>query len=580
MADRFSNTSQVSNEVQRQFLRRTPIKLKQFSRLLSDMVEEKVDPLRVKALVSQVNKTREACILQGYDSTAKLLNKLGKQLVLKDESLGSQKPLLKRLSTRLMEHSEKLELGVKPQKQELSHSSPSSPSSDLVADQHTETEQEISEKESIPFFLDGGKLIFVMDDQLVESLGGIDSNETPVFCNQLKSLGIDCIQTDSLENALRQSDAEGISAILASLSLAEDGEVLDDEAIEIPKKPLIFIADEDNQANRAKAIRNGATGFIVKPISFTSICEELEKINQSNTFNHRRILVMEDSKAQAKYYQKVLAKGAFEVLVINDPSVLLEALRGFDPECVLMDMQMPGSSGVELTQIIRQLPRYAHLPVIFLSAEESQAKKNQALLSGGTAFIVKPVQKDQLMFMCDLYSNRYRELKPQIEVNPDTHLPYSDKFRQIIAMEAARASRTPVSMALAVIHFDEWEDLVASAHFSFINSATQQLALMLSQRLRKTDIVGQLEGGRIGVILTSGKQSDWMEVMQAIQQAFSELDFQLEEESKLITLSVGLSPLNSNYNAHQWIERSLSAQIQASEKGLSEIFWVGSDDNS
>ncbi|MDQ7049880.1 MAG: hypothetical protein Q9M92_10195 [Enterobacterales bacterium] len=64
---------QITHAVQRQFLRRTPIKLKQFARLIDDMIEQKVDELRIKALLSQVTKTREVCLTQGYDSTARCL---------------------------------------------------------------------------------------------------------------------------------------------------------------------------------------------------------------------------------------------------------------------------------------------------------------------------------------------------------------------------------------------------------------------------------------------------------------------------------------------------------------------------
>ena len=560
MTDRFSDQTQVSNEVHRQFLRRTPIKLKQFARLLTDMIDKQVDPLRVKALYSQVNKTREACIVQGFDSTARLLNKLSKQLSMNDESMVSQKPLLKRLSSRLLEHSEKLELGVKPEKQAQV---PSQDSVELPSEPLQETPIEDENAVPFQFYFDKGRLVFIDDKQLFEDLGGLESDGSPKICDQLESLGIECRINSSLQGAIEEVNSENSGIIFASLALAEDKDVLDDEAVELPLTPLIFVADEDNQENRAKAIRNGAAGFIVKPISISTICEQLESLYHYQEDSPRRVLVMEDSKAQAKYYQKVLSKGHFDVLVINDPSVLLEALRGFDPECVLMDMQMPGSSGIELTQMIRQLSRYAHLPIIFLSAEESQTKKNQALMSGGTAFIVKPVQKDQLMFMAELYSQKFRQLVPQIDTNPETNLPYSFKFKQMITIEAARASRSPSSIVLATLQLDAWEELVSSAHFSFINSVTQQLTLLLSQRLRKTDIIGHLDGGRLGVIMTSGKQSDWIEIMQNIQQSFSELTFSIDDEKKAMTFSVGLSALESNFNAHQWKERSQKALEQA-----------------
>jgi len=582
MTNRFTDSNQISHEVQRQFLRRTPIKLKQFARLLTDMVEQQVEPLRIKALLSQATKTREACILQGYDSTARLLNKLTKQLSMKYDSVDSQKPLLKRLSKRLIEHSEKLELGVKPQKAESTQLVTPNTSDDSLSQ-----EVEIEEDESIPFglYTDKGKLIFVSNDNSVNEIATSTADGEPRIdseldiCSQFELMGLECSVNNSLEAALEEAKQDEGSIVIAPLELAEPLNVLDDAAVEQIDPPLIFISDEDNQENRAKAIRNRATGFIVKPVSISTIYEQIERLYHPQADSPRRVLVMEDSKAQARYYQKVLSKGHFETLVINDPNVLLEALRGFDPECILMDMQMPSSSGIELTQMIRQLPRYVHLPIIFLSAEESKAKQNQALMSGGTAFIVKPVQKEQLMFMANLYTQRFRELAPQIEVNPDTNLPYSDKFKQIIAIETARMSRTPSSIALAVIHLDDWEELAANAHFSFINSAIKQLALLLNQRLRKTDIIGHLDGGKVGVILTSGKKADWMTIMQKVQNQFSELVFHLQQQDNPMTVCIGLTALESNYNAHQWLERTLNTQNAATQEGPSSIKWADLDES-
>jgi len=567
MVDRQTKENSIPHEVQRQFLRRTPIKLKQFARLLSDMVANKVDALRVKALLSQVTKTREACITQEFESTARLLNQLIKQLSMGEESVESQKPLLKRLSKRLLQHSEKLELGVKPQKEKVEpdvievSESLDDPSSDQL-----DAEPEIDPSTAFGIYIDKGQLIFV-------DTSNNDDSEQRKLCQQFESLGLECSVVSDLQAALSKANAETGSIVVADLSLTESKKVLADEQIEVAKTPLIFVADEDNQENRAQSIRNGGTGFIVEPVSISTLCEQIERLYDLHADTPKRILVMEDSKAQARYYEKVLNKGHFEIKVVNDPSLLLETLRGFDPETILMDMQMPDSSGIELTQMIRQMPRYAHLPIIFLSAEENMRKQNQALMSGGTAFIVKPVQKEQLMFMANLYTQRFRDLNPQIDVNPDTSLPYSPQFKQIIAIETARQTRSPASLALAIIHLDESENLESSANFSFINSAIQQLALLLKKRLRKTDIIGHLEGGKLGVILTSGKPQDWLEIMQTVQHQFANLPFHLQHRDKSMTVSIGLSELTSNYNAHQWLERSSKALDKAIESGSSSLEW-------
>jgi len=558
--------SPVSNEVNQQFLRRTPIKLRQFSRLLDDMLTQKIDPLRVKALLSQVNKTREACLAQNFDTTARLLNQIFKHLSLSDDALESQKPLLKRFSAKLQEHSEKLELGVRPQKEVVQEP----PETDTQkADQGSSAPGEsLSQEDSVDqtleeqgIYLDKGVIIFV-------------SGSGARFLNmgqQFQSLGVDVFHANNIAQAKQHAVDNPGSIIVAPLKFAETTQQLGDEEIESSRIPLIYTADEDSQADRLLALRSGGTGYLVEPVSISGLLELIERQYDIHADSPYRILVMEDSKAQARYYEKVLMKGHFDIRVVNDPAVLLEALRGFDPETVLMDMQMPGCSGIELTRLIRQMPRYAYLPIIFLSAEENQRKQNQALLSGGTSFIVKPVEKQQLMFLADLYCRRYRELNPQIESNPDTGLVYSPQFKNRLSVEASRLSRSTGTAALAVLELDEAENLIKSASFSLLNVAITQLALLLKKRLRKSDIMGHLETGQLGVILTTGNKADWTGIMDEIRLQFAELPFHSSHQDKPLTISIGMSMLQTSSDAHNWLAQSLQELSKAKSEDGDQI---------
>lgn len=557
--------SQITNEVNQQFLRRTPVKLRQFSRLLNDMLTQDIDPLRVKALFSQVNKTRDACVAQDFESTAKLLNQLLKQLSLNEDALETQKPLLKRLSRKLEEHSQKLELGVRPAKApKPTVSTPAEPVVETPQPVTTEVADQIVAEDSVDetleaqgIYLDKGVIIFV-------------SKSGERFANlqqQFETLGIEVHTSNNISEARQYAlDHQG-SVIVAPLKLADHNEQLSDEDAEHKRIPLIFTAEEDSQEERLLALRSGGTGFMVEPISLTSLIEHIESQYDIHADTPYRILVMEDSKAQARYYEKVLSKGHFDVRIVNDPRVLLEALRGFDPETVLMDMQMPTCSGIELTRIIRQMPRFAYLPIIFLSAEENIRKQNQALLSGGTSFIVKPVQKEQLKFLAELYCRRYRDLNPHIGENPDTGLIHSASFKQKISVEAARTSRNGHSLALSIIQLDQTGDLIGGANFSLINVAVQQLALLLKKRLRKTDIIGHLETGQLGVILTTGKKQDWVSIMDEIRVQFRELPFHLKHHDNPLSVSIGVSAMSTDWDAHRWFESTLSSLKQAVADG-------------
>jgi diguanylate cyclase (GGDEF)-like protein len=588
---------QVTSEVNQQFLRRTPVKLRQFSRLLNDMLTEKIDPLRVKALLSQVNKTRESCAAQGFESTSKLLNQLYKQLSMSDESLDTQKPLLKRLAQKIQEHSAKLELGTRPQKAESTEVKSEDISTEQVKTLDTEDqkqtdaltpheaqlapvaakpemiEEEIDEDDSIDrsleeqgIYLDKGVIIFVSQE----------GERYQVMSKQFQSLGIDIHHTDQLSKARQHAIDNPGSIIVAPLKFGEKNEQLEDDEIETNRIPLIFTADEDDQEDRLLALRNGGTGYLVEPVSVSGLLELIERQYDLHADSPYRVLVMEDSKSQAKFYDKALSKGHFEVRLVSNPAVFMEALRGFDPEIVLMDMQMPGCSGIELTRIIRQMPRYAHLPIIFLSAEESLRKQNQALLSGGTSFIVKPAKKEQLLFLVELYSRRYRDINPQIDINPDTGLSFCPQFKQKIAIEASRMSRNNCNAALAIIQLDEIDIMISNTNFSLINVAIQQLSLILKQRLRKTDIVGHLETGQLGVVLTTGKRQDWSKILDAIRLHFSELPFHLQHQDKELTISIGVASLSTNADAHNWFERASKHLDRAIEVGGDQTI-TGSD---
>lgn len=570
--------TQISNEVNQQFIRRTPVKLRQFSRLLNDMLTQNIEPLRVKALFSQVNKTREACLTQNFDTTAKLLNQLQKQLSLSEEALETQKPLLKRLSAKLQEHSEKLELGVKPEKKPIDEPEELAVSDEPIVEiesieeavaNEVSANQDLSDVETSVdesleqqgIYLDKGVVIFVSET----------TEQFSVLTDQFKSLGIDVHQTDNLEAARQYALEHQGSVMVAPIGFAAFNEQLADEDTENKRIPLIYTASEDNQQQRLQALRSGGTGFLIEPISLTGLMDLIERQYDIHADSPYRILIMEDSKAQARYYEKVLAKGHFDIRIVNDPRVLLDALRGFEPEVVLMDMQMPTCSGIELTRIIRQMAPFAYLPIIFLSAEENTEKQNQALLSGGTSFIVKPVNKDQLSFMAELYAKRYRELNPQIGENPDTGLMYNKVFKQRIAIEAARASRSSSNMSLAIVQIDQIEELIKSANFSMINVAIQQLSLLLKKRLRKTDIVGHLETGQLGIILTTGQRQDWLSITDQIRLQFAELPFSLKEDENPLTVSIGLTNLVNDWDAHRWVTNTFEFLQKAKDAGGDQV---------
>ena len=66
----------------------------------------------------------------------------------------------------------------------------------------------------------------------------------------------------------------------------------------------------------------------------------------------------------------------------------IEALPGFSPDCVIVDVQMPGMNGIEVQASLRRLHKI--IPVIFITAHEDRIAQEQALAGGAVAFLRKP----------------------------------------------------------------------------------------------------------------------------------------------------------------------------------------------
>ncbi|MDA0999162.1 MAG: response regulator [bacterium] len=110
-----------------------------------------------------------------------------------------------------------------------------------------------------------------------------------------------------------------------------------------------------------------------------------------------RILVVDDDKVTTAMIEKVLSKEGFEVAVVNDPKEALNAELPFTPQVILMDVLMPGVSGIELTRLLKKGLESHPIRIIIFSALKGKADIEKALEAGADAYLTKPVERKQLI---------------------------------------------------------------------------------------------------------------------------------------------------------------------------------------
>ncbi len=107
-----------------------------------------------------------------------------------------------------------------------------------------------------------------------------------------------------------------------------------------------------------------------------------------------KILVVDDDPMIASSLKRVLTYEGFQTEVANDGAAALDAAERFRPGLVILDVAMPGLSGIE---VCKRLKVKAEIPVLFLSARDEIGDRVAGLDSGGDDYLVKPFAYEELL---------------------------------------------------------------------------------------------------------------------------------------------------------------------------------------
>ena len=110
-----------------------------------------------------------------------------------------------------------------------------------------------------------------------------------------------------------------------------------------------------------------------------------------------QILVVDDSETSLALLLAILTAEGYEVRPADSGELALAAVTASRPEVILLDMRMPGMSGIDVCRKLKSDAQSRDIPVIFLSASLDFEARLEALQSGAVDFINKPFRRDELL---------------------------------------------------------------------------------------------------------------------------------------------------------------------------------------
>ena len=110
------------------------------------------------------------------------------------------------------------------------------------------------------------------------------------------------------------------------------------------------------------------------------------------------VLYVEDNPANVTFMKDLVSTfESIELLTATTAETGVELARGRRPDVIIMDINLPGMSGVDALRTLREFPETRDIPVIALTAAASERDKQRGVKAGFYRYITKPVKVDELI---------------------------------------------------------------------------------------------------------------------------------------------------------------------------------------
>lgn len=223
-------------------------------------------------------------------------------------------------------------------------------------------------------------------------------------------------------------------------------------------------------------------------------------LNVEIDYSEYSILVVDDVISNVLLLKVLLAAQKFNVITASNGMEAIDITKKQQPDLILLDVMMPGMSGFELAQKLKNDPEVQHIPIIFLTALNSTADIVTGFKVGANDFISKPFNKEELVIRVNhqisliaakrIILQKTEELKKTIQGR--------DKMYSVIAHDL-RSPLGSIKMVLNMFVMTMSPQMIGEEQYEMLDSAnksTEELFNLLDNLLKWT----KTQTGRLTVV--------------------------------------------------------------------------------
>ncbi|MBN2802096.1 MAG: diguanylate cyclase [Deltaproteobacteria bacterium] len=306
--------------------------------------------------------------------------------------------------------------------------------------------------------------------------------------------------------------------------------------------PIAFISEHDTMENRISAASAGANHFIKKPVSdddIQVIARDFSSISQAESAT---ILLVDDDDFFRKHIRSILEGEKAIVRELDEPSRILETLDEVAPDILLLDVQMPKITGWEVCRMVRAVPAWKNLPVLFLTGESDANARIECFKSGGDDYIQKPVVKEELIARINVRLERIRLFKERGDKDPLTGLLNRRAFLEQLQLLFKKSRQFERPVSISILDLDKFKSVNDTYGHLAGDNVLAAMGKLLLTRFRNVDIRGRWGGEEFSVIFANEDEQTAKRLLEEVKKDLKKIVFKSDNNREFnISFSSGIA---------------------------------------
>lgn len=296
-----------------------------------------------------------------------------------------------------------------------------------------------------------------------------------------------------------------------------------------------------------------------------------------------KALIVDDDLKTAKLFQACIESiPGLEVATCHNAGAMREMIENqpaFD--VLILDKNLPDTEGIDLLRELRGIDSYEFTPIVMITADDSRSTRVDALESGATDFLTKPIDTSELIARMKnmvnlreyhlMLTSANENLEKLATTDPLTEVWNRRSFMDRLQMEMQRAYRFEQDLTVAMLDADHFKRVNDTHGHAVGDQVLVGIAKAARARLRDIDVLGRLGGEEFALCLAQTPMEGGRVVAERIRQDIQKLKFTSGNEEFGVSVSIGLAQWTRGESASDALDRADKALYEAKEAGRNRV---------